>query len=161
LKGIGFSMYIKAFFKILCILIFNIYIIQCSENSSPVDDEGDHARGIGILITKSGSEAVRYEYEDPVTGQLSGKVGQISPAYEFMLIDDDGDAYTPDTEHHELRWEISDTTIAKLWQHEGEEGGYEFHVDGISAGITSIVFEVYHEGHADFVSKPVPIMIEN
>lgn len=141
---------------VIAALVFN----GCSE-SNPVDHDDDHARGVGIKITQSGATVVSYKYDEPVVGALTAKVGELSPAYDFQLIDEDGDAYTPSTDHHELRWEIANTSIAELWQHEGEEGGFEFHVRGLAAGSTTVVFKVYHEGHADFVSKAVPINITN
>ena len=143
------------------LFVFLLMFSSCSEESNPVDGgEGEHARGIGVVIRSSGQTVVRYERNEAVSGELSGPNGQTSVAYDFYLIDEDGDEYQPGAEHHSLTWELADTTVAGIWQHEGEEGGFEFHVVGKDIGLTSIVFSVLHEGHPDFVSKSIPVRVE-
>ena len=67
----------------------------------------------------------------------------------------------PEADHHELSWEFDDPEIAGIWQHEGEEGGFEIHLQGLKEGETHIEFFVMHEGHADYRSGKFPIRIEH
>jgi len=133
-------------------------LFSCSNPASD-DDHDEHARGIGIALVSSGQTIATYENEDPVTGQISVTAGTMTAGIDFMLIDEDGDRYTPDDETHALHFEFADTSVAGIWQHEGEEGGFEFHVQGKSVGSTTLTFTIYHDDHPDFVSVPVPVEV--
>ncbi len=146
-------------FMVLTSILTFLLAVSCSESTDPNGEDDDHARGIGIRITSSGQTVVEYEGNGELSGSLSVAEGEISVPYIFMLIDEDGDAYTPEEDHHELRFEIADTTVTTIWQHEGEEGGFEFHLRGKKQGQTSIVFSVYHEDHSDFVSREIPAQV--
>ena len=50
--------------------------------------------------------------------------------------------------------------MVEVWQHPGEEGGYEFHLRGKKSGETTIEFKVNHDGHADFTSGDVKIVVQ-
>ncbi|MBD3225237.1 MAG: hypothetical protein GF313_10940 [Caldithrix sp.] len=146
-------------FLILSSIVASLILYSCSESTDPHSDDNEHARGIGIRITSSGQSVVEYEGDGTLTGALTVAEGDLSVPYMFMLIDEDGEAYTPEEDHHELRFEVADTTVTTVWQHEGEEGGFEFHLQGKNQGETTVVFSVYHEDHPDFVSRDIPAQV--
>jgi hypothetical protein len=152
-------MYYINVFKVLLLVITILFVTACSDGNDPNEDDNDHARGIGIQITSSGQTVVSYEGDGALTGSLSAVAGELSAAYFFLLIDEDGETYTPEEDHHELRFTVADTTIVTTWQHEGEEGGFEFHLQGKAEGQTTIIFTVYHEDHPDFVSRDIPVEV--
>ncbi|MDX1702450.1 MAG: hypothetical protein R3250_17610, partial [Melioribacteraceae bacterium] len=67
----------------------------------------------------------------------------------------------PEGEEQILAWEFDDPEIAGIWQHEGEEGGFEIHLEGLSEGETHVEFFIMHEGHADYRSGKIPVRIEH
>ena len=50
--------------------------------------------------------------------------------------------------------------MLEVWQHEGEEGGFEFHLRGLKIGVTEIEFFILHNGHSDYRSGLFPVVIE-
>ena len=52
---------------------------------------------------------------------------------------------------------IADTSIAEPETHEGEDWG--FHIKGKRVGQTSIEISIFHNDHPDFVSRPIPIVV--
>ncbi len=140
------------------LLMLTMVILPSCEN--PAEKETDeHAEGVGIALVASGQTLVSYENDDPLVGSLSVALGARTDHINFYLIDEDGDRFIPDEEHHSLQFGFGDETIAGVYQHEGEEGGFEFHLDGLKAGQTTLTFTVYHEDHADFVSRPISVSV--
>jgi len=141
-------------------LLLALLLILFAACNNPAEKETDeHAEGVGIALVASGQTLVSYANDDPLMGSLSAIVGQRTDHIDFYLIDEDGDRFTPDEDHHSLQFEIDDETMISIFQHDGEEGGFEFHIDGLKAGQTTLTFTVYHEDHADFVSRPIPVNI--
>lgn len=140
------------------VLLLSLFLFSCSNPASD-DDHGEHARGIGIALVSSGQTIATYEEDDPVTGKITVSVGTMTAGIDFLLIDEDGDRYTPDEGTYALHFEFADTSIAGIWQHEGEESGFEFHVQGKTVGLTNLAFTIYHDDHPDFVSQPISVEV--
>lgn len=144
----------------MVLFALSIIVLGCEKN--PVDDDHDHdhdhAEAVGLVITQSGAEIVRYE-NGTVTGEITVKAGEETPLLSVKFIDEhDGDLFTPEEDHYSLGWTIADEAIAELEQHD-EDGKWKFHIHGKSAGNTTIEIKIMHEDHADFVSLPIPIQV--
>lgn len=147
-------------YSIYSVILFVLaaFLTNCSDNS--VESDGDHADAVGLRIVSSGVTIVSYIRDSAIEGNIEVEASELSGPMNIEFYDDEKeDWFTPDAEHYLLTIEISDTTIADYWQHEGEEGGYEFHIRGKKAGNTNAVFKLIHDDHPDFVSKEIPILI--
>lgn len=137
-------------------------LAACGDDDNPVDtghDDESHADAYGVQIISSGQELVRYE-----NGEVSGEIeighGRETPLLAVHFIDEDGDTFTPHADgDFSLSWEVADGTIAEVEQHTAD-GAWSFHIVGAANGQTSIVIKLNHAGHTDFVSKEIPIHVE-
>jgi hypothetical protein len=46
-----------------------------------------------------------------------------------------------------------------VFKHQGED--WEFHINGMAEGTTTIELSIFHDDHPDFVSKEIPIHVEH
>ncbi|MCF8241274.1 MAG: hypothetical protein K9J16_07795 [Melioribacteraceae bacterium] len=140
-------------------IILSAIIISCSEESDPVAPQEDHFEAIGVVLYNSGIELasiLRGETNDT----LHAPLGEISDHFEVKFYNEDETIIDPPgTEHQTLSWEIADTSVAEVWQHPGEEGGFEFHLKGKKVGTTTLELFVLHEGHRDFRSGLFPVKV--
>lgn len=143
---------------VLFLLIFAIPTIYSGCSDDPVSpDEGDHFEAVGLVLTQSGIEEVRYE-NGVVTGEIEVDEGELTTLYSIEFIDEDGNLGVPTGEHHSLAWEIGDTNIVQIIQHV-EDGKWRFHFQGKEHGETEVTFSILHDDHADFVSAPIPVHV--
>ena len=131
----------------------------CAKDESLAPQE-EHFEAIGMYFTSSGirvASILRGETSDTLNAPL-GKIGE---GIEIQFYDKDENLIDPpEREHQKLAWEIEDPSIVEVWQHPGEEGGFEFHLKGLTIGITKIEFFIMHEEHADFRSGKIPVKVE-
>jgi hypothetical protein len=114
-----------------------------------------------MVLYDSGIEVARI-LRGITTDTLITTEGGMTSHLDVKFIDENEKIINaPDTEHHNLDWEIDDPTIAGIWQHEGEEGSFEIHLEGLKEGETMIEFFVMHEGHADYRSGKFPVRIDH
>jgi len=133
----------------------------CGDDDNPVKDdhEGEHAEAVGFVIRNSGVEIVRSE-GGTTSGEIEVGHEKETPLLSVRFIDEDGDLFTPHSDDgFALGWEIADESIAEIEQHE-EDGAWAFHVAGLTEGQTILTLKLNHEGHADFVSLPIEIHVE-
>jgi len=149
--------YFMIFFVALILVISG-----CGEDGNPVagDNNGEHTRAYGLKISSSGVTVVNYFKDQPVQGGLNATVGDTTAHFEIEFFDQDSSMFVPNPGTQELRWTIENEANVSVWQHPGEEGGFEFHLIGLQAGLTTIEFQVYHETHPDFVSKEIPVTVQ-
>lgn len=146
--------------KFAVILLIISLFFGCDDN--PVDDnhdeENDHTEAVGLIILDSGNEIVRYE-NGMISGIINVKVNEETPLLSVKFIDDhDGDLFTPEDDHYNFDWTISNESIAEVEQH-AEDGKWKFHIKGKSVGATTIEIKILHGDHADFVSLPIAIAV--
>ena len=137
-------------------------LATCGDGDNPVNtghDDEAHADAFGVQIISSGQELARYENGE-VSGEIEVGHGRVTPLLTVRFIDEDGDMFTPHADDNfSLSWEIADGEIAEVEQH-AAEGAWSFHINGVENGQTSIVIKLNHAGHSDFVSKEIPIHVE-
>lgn len=145
---------------LLFISIVAVLLSGCSDDNNPVSDndtDHDHAEAVGFVITTSGVEVARYE-QGQVTGAFQVAAGEMTALLTITFIAEDGDLFQPEEDHYKLDWDVADTNIADVDQHE-EDGKWRFHIAGLSAGSTTVVFKILHGDHADFVAQSIPIEV--
>lgn len=146
---------------ILSILTFTVLAFSftsCSEDD-PVAPQDDHFEAIGVVLSNSGIKVLSI-LRGVTTDTLHATVGVLSDHFDIQFYDEDEKIVDPPhDEHHTLGWEITDTSILEVVQDAGHEGEFEFHLRGKKAGSTQIEFFILHEGHADFKSGKIPVIV--
>lgn len=155
-----FIKHFKKIFMFLFLIVFSFSMISCSKEDDPLSPAEEHFEAIGMAIFDASGKMVVKILRGETSDTLKAETDKRSDHFSVKFYNDDEvlvDA--PESEHHAFTAQIEDATIAKLWQHEGEEGGFEFHIDGLKTGITKIEFFIEHEGHADFRTGKIPLKI--
>ncbi len=150
----------KLSLKTLFVLPLLIIAFSGCEKDNPVEGDHDHehAEAAGMVIAQNNVEIVRYEAGE-VSGQMTIKTGETTSILSVQFIDEhDGDLFTPEEDHYVLAWTFADDNIAAIIQDESTDK-WEFKVQGIIAGETTVEMKIMHDDHADFVSLPVPVIV--
>lgn len=151
---------LKKRFLVFALLIFTlISFTACDKNDDPVTSQEDHFEAIGMMFRTSGIEVASI-LRGVTTDTLKGPEGAIGDALDITFFDENENEIAPPS-NPALSWEIDDPSIFEIWQHPGEEGGFEFHVKGLKEGESHIEFFIMHEGHSDFRSGKIPVKIEH
>lgn len=144
----------------IIIFLLSISLFSCSEDD-PVQPQEEHFEAIGMVFESSGirlASILRGVTEDILEAPEEG----MSEHINIKFYDEDENIIDPPTdEDKSLAWEIDDPSILSIWQHEGEEGGFEFHLKGESEGETYIEFFVNHNDHHDYRSGKIPVHVEH
>jgi hypothetical protein len=116
--------------------------------------EEHHAEAEGLLIMQGANEIVRV-WQGVVTGEIGVHLGETTPALAVFFLDVDGDEFLPEGEEFSLGAEIGSPALAGY----GQIGDWSFSITGLQAGETDLTLAILHEGHSDFTSPPIPILI--
>jgi hypothetical protein len=145
--------------KILALLVL-ITILQLTAacEDDPIIPQEEHFKAIGMVFYTSGIETARIE-KGITDDTLFVKAGKLSEHYNIKFISEDGKIVPPPTDGKKLAWEFDDTSVASVWQHEGEEGSFEFHLKGLKEGETNIEFFIMHHDHHDYRSGKIPVKV--
>ncbi len=147
--------------SLIYLVLATLLIISACSDDDPLTAEEDHFEAIGMYFSTSGIEIARI-LRGETTDTLEAPVGGLSDHTEIMFFNEDEELVDPPSdEEKSLSWEIEDESIVEVYQHEGEEGGYEFHLRGLKEGVTAIEFFVLHEGHNDYRSGQIPVKVIN
>lgn len=143
----------------LSIVILTVFSIGCEDD--PVTPQEEHLEAIGMVFYQSGIEIARI-LRGETSDTLTAPEGGLSDHTEVNFFDEDENIIDPpEMEHTTLSWEIDDETVVDVWQHQGEEGEFEFHLQGLEEGETMIEFFVMHEDHSDYRSGKIPVRVEH
>lgn len=144
-------------FKVLILFVLVLLVSAC-EDDSPLEAE-DHFEAVGLRLYSSGILTAEI-FKGITTDTLEAIKGETSEHLEVIFLDEDKNEVDPPTDEHMLfEGVIADTNLATVWQHPGEEGGYEFHLVGKEEGITSIELFVKHNDHPDYRSGDIPVKV--
>ena len=125
------------------------------------EDHGDedHAEAVGVIISSGDQQIVRYENRQ-VDGSVLVGVNQKTPLLSVLFIGEDGKTFVPETdEGFTLAFDIKDTSVVEI-EHNEEDAPWSFYVKGVIEGETFVAIKLNHSGHADFVSKEIPIVVQ-
>jgi hypothetical protein len=149
------------YFKIFLFISILLLTVSCSKDTETIT-QATHFEAIGTAITDA-SGAIKVKILRGVTTDtLFAPLGARSEAMFIKFYDNNENIIQPPTDKDKyLGYEIGDPSLAKVYQHEGEEGGYELHLDGLKEGKTTIQFFIMHNGHADYRSGLIPLVVKN
>ncbi len=148
----------KKIILLLTIVFSQFLFTACDENVSPT---GKHIEAVGMAFYASGikvAEILRGETSDT----LYAPAGGLGDHIEIKFIDENGNEFAVEEDAEQtLAWEFANPSIATIWQHEGEEGSFEFHLQGLLVGTTTVEFFAMHNDHYDYRSGNIPVKIIN
>ena len=147
----------------LVLVSLTIILSSCSEDTQPLTP-GEHFEAEGMLFLDGARKPYLKVFRGSVDTVLARKftapLNNISDAFIVKFLDSKQNEVNPPSESvKKLTWQIDDPSIVEVYQHEGEEGGYEFHLRGKKAGQTYIQFYVTHGDHSDYRSGKIPVEI--
>jgi len=146
-------------FKIFIVLTLSMILFtNCEKDLVHDHEDEDHAAAEGLVLYESGQEVVRYENGN-VAGEITVRVGETTAPLAVQFMNDHAELFTPEEDHYSPGYEVADTTIARMTNVENDT--WEFSVHGLKSGTTSVVIKIFHGEHADFVSKSIPIRVED
>lgn len=134
-----------------------LFTLTACSNPASSEEEEHHEEPVGAVLTMNGQEVARYDSEG-VTGGIEVNEGEETTLITIRFIADDGDLFQPDDPEFNLQWKDIDTAVANVEQHD-EDGKWSFHIHGEAQGNTSVVFQLFHEGHSDFDTQPIPVTV--
>lgn len=141
------------------LLLFVLFINSCEDD--PVSNQEDHFEAIGTAIYDATGAIAVSIIGGVTTDTLVIENGKLSDHFDVKFYDENENIIDPpNDEHIELGYEIGDTSVVGWWQHPGEEGGFEFHLDGKKIGITNLQLFIQHEGHNDYRSGKININVK-
>lgn len=144
---------LKTAFVLLLIVSVNI---SCSNSAST--EEEVHQDAEGFVLKLNGDNIVeKYPNQDLVNNFPEVNVNDETALIEIFFIDDDGNEFIPDEPEVFLGFEISDSNIIEIEQHEGEL--WEFHVKGVQEGNADLTLLLMHDDHPDFESPAINISV--
>jgi hypothetical protein len=143
----------------LFLLIIIIFFSGCSEDD-PITPQEEHFEAIGVYLHDSGIKIASI-LRGVTTDTLIAPVGGLGGALNVQFYDEDENIIDPPTSGQTLRIEVGDNSMVSIFQHEGEEGGFEFHLRGLKAGVTYIELFIVHGDHDDFRSGHIPVRVED
>jgi hypothetical protein len=126
----------------------------------PVHVVAGEVEATALVIRQQGTEIATWNF-DPVEGpnQVFGQIivdrgATLGLAASFL--DETGGEFAPEDPDHSLVVEIASSTVARATV---AAGGWGFEIEGLALGSTSAVFSILHEGHLDFTSGAIPILV--
>ena len=146
---------------ILLFSLLTIITLTTGCEDDPISPQEEHLSAIGMVFYSSGIEVARM-VRGVTTDTLFVPFGGLTEHFDIKFLDENENEFDPpSTEIQTLSWEFENSAIADIWQHEGEEGSFDFHLSGLQTGVTNIEFFVMHNDHNDYRSGKIPVKVIN
>ncbi|MBI1932850.1 MAG: hypothetical protein HYS24_09975 [Ignavibacteriales bacterium] len=146
-------------YRVFLFILLLISVYSCTDD--PISNQEDHFEAIGTIIYDATGAEVVSILRGITNDTLKVISGKLSDHYTVKFyIDNENIVDSPQNEHTRLNYEIGDSNLVTWWQHPGEEGGFEFHLNGKKKGITTVQLFIVHEDHNDYRSGEIPLLVE-
>lgn len=119
------------------------------------DDHDDHAELNGFKLLQNGA-TVAQQTGTTLTGAVTIAVGTTNPVFSVVFVEADGHDYDEFEADDSLLVEVGNTSVAAV---QAGPGRWEFRLNGVAAGTTTLTVNLMHSGHKDFESRPVPVTV--
>ncbi len=145
-------------FTALFALAFSFAFLSACSEDDPITPQDDHFEAIGVVLYRGDTQVL--SILRGVTGDTLRAAVEVSGEdYDIRFYDEDENIVEADDDHQTLGWEIGDTSMLDVVQDAGKEGKFEFHLRGKKPGMTTLELLILHEGHADFRSGKIPVVV--
>ena len=118
-------------------------------------DHDDHAELNGFRLSQSGA-VVAQQTGTTLTGSVTVARGTANPVFSVVFLEEDGDVYDEFETDDSLLIEVGSSTVAAV---QAGPGRWEFRLNGVAAGSTTLTVNLMHSCHKDFESRPVPVTV--
>ncbi|KAF0152099.1 MAG: hypothetical protein FD143_1393 [Ignavibacteria bacterium] len=147
---------LRVFFVLfISILVFN----GCKED--PLSHNEEHFKAIGMLVYDASGKQIAKILRGVTADTLKGTAGLTTEHHTVKFYDESEKIVNaPNNPLSKFTFKVDDASVSTIWQHPGEEGGFEFHIKGIKTGKTHVEFFIEHEGHNDFRTGKFPLAIK-
>jgi hypothetical protein len=146
--------------KYFLFVFFAFSLLSACSEDDPVTPQQGHFDAIGVVLTTSGIEVVSI-LRGVTNDTLKVQAGQLTDHFDVSFYDENEHVVdAPDDPAKTMSWEIGDLTIVEVHQDDGQEGKFEVHLRGLQAGTTTLELFIMHEGHSDFRSGKIPVVVE-
>lgn len=133
----------------------------CKDEHDPLSPHEDHFEAIGMLVYDASGKQVAKILRGVTADTLKGIVGATSDHFTVKFYNEQEKVVdAPKDPDLKFNFVVEDKSVSTIWQHPGEEGGFEFHIKGIKAGKTHVEFFIEHEGHNDYRTGKMPLQIK-
>lgn len=155
----------KILSNILIILLLSIIPILytgCSDDTVQTP-QSEHFQASGLIIyNETLSDTILYYYNGALKvgyDTLFVPYNALSGHWTMKFLDANKNRLEPPSDpNHTLGWLIDNPDLLELYRHGSDI--WEFHLKGKGLGSTNIKFQILHEGHADFQTIPIPVLID-
>jgi hypothetical protein len=150
------KMMIVAFFAVALLLLEG-----CKKEDSPITPVEEHFAAEGVYLSTSGIPVASI-FRGVSTDTIKVPLGNSTDHMDLRFFDASRNVIEPPTDKNKkLSWSIADTSMVELWRHADEpDAEYEIHLRGKKAGMTTIEFFLVHEGHNDFRSGNIKVLVQ-
>lgn len=143
----------------LALMLSVTFSAACGDDS-PTGPGHDHSEPAGMVAELDGATVVSVNAARQVTGSFAVAAGEETGHIHVHLLDEDGDELEIGSGYW-LRITSANPAVATIEQH--EPGEFEFHLVGVGAGSTTLVFDLMHgtypNGHTDYKSPNIPVHV--
>ncbi len=141
------------------LLMLLMFLISCSNEDDPVQNQEEHFEAIGVVFFESGN-VIGSILRGTTNDTLKTAIGTVTSIIDIKFYDENENIVDPPTEAEKtFTWEIKDENIAQIIRSSADQDEFSFNIRGVSSGITTVEFFILHEGHADFRSGEVPLKV--
>jgi len=135
--------------------IFLSLVLLTASACKKHDHDHDHADLNGFRLSQSGA-VVAQQTGTTLTGSVTIARGTSNPVFSVVFLEENGDVYDEFKTDESLLIEVGNTSVAAV---QAGPGRWEFRLNGVAAGSTSLTVNLMHSGHKDFESRPVPVTV--
>lgn len=153
-------------FSLVAIALTFSFLTSCGTDGDH-DDHDEVPVGLALTI---GDDEVATQVESTVTYANSSYAngeelvltqGATLSPISVTFISEDGDRFSPHSdEGYSLQYSADDDNVVTLAPVSGDDE-WTFQLTGNMAKVTTINFELLHNGHSDFVSQPFNVRVIN
>lgn len=152
----------KSYYKSLFIsALIMIVFTSCKEETNPTEDQHEHFEAVGIVLYQNGQIVFRVNegiIDKSVSDSLRIPLG-IATDFTIKFILEDGDKVNlPDEEDKELSWSIGDASMLGIIKYSDDRTKLTF--TGLKVGKLEIEIHILHNGHIDFRTPKIPVIVE-
>jgi hypothetical protein len=152
----------KSYYKSMFIIaLIMIVFTSCKDETNPTEDQHEHFEAVGIVLYQNGQMVFRVNegiIDKSIADSLRIPLG-IATDFTIKFILEDGDeVIMPDDEDKELSWSIGDASILGITKYSDDRS--KLTITGLKTGMLGIEIHILHNGHIDFRTPEIPVIVE-
>lgn len=157
--------------KYINVLVFSIFFISiltsCSDESDPIIPPTEHFEPEGWLVRDATTKPILVVWQGviqtnwnsaSVPDTLYAVLNQLSDHFSVKFLDINKNIINPPTDNDIIfGWLITDSSLLEVSRDNPTD--WEFHLNGLAIGITTLELQVLHAGHVDVKTPKIPVVV--